>query len=226
MYVVAARNDVIRSCIERFDRAQIPLSVIEVPETAQRNLALLIDPEQRGLALLYLSSDHALLTVTFHGELYLGRRIDVGLDQVRPAAGEAREDVAAAAQELAAEEAAEGAGSQPAEASDRPERPLVEIPVRYGGTDGPDLRDVARRLPRRGQRVQNGRRPAPRGALPRGPAVVEGRAVAQREPSEERPPSQPGRRLEAVESRIHVLRGGRVGHAIDLPLHRRHERLL
>lgn len=93
MYVVAARNDVVRGCVERFEKAQIPLSVIEIPETAQRNVGLLIDPEQRGLALLYLSGDHALLTVTFNGELYLARRIDIGLEQLRGTSGDARQEL-------------------------------------------------------------------------------------------------------------------------------------
>jgi MSHA biogenesis protein MshI len=35
MYAVAARNDAIQACIERFDAVQIPLSVIDIAETAQ-----------------------------------------------------------------------------------------------------------------------------------------------------------------------------------------------
>ena len=82
MYVVAARNEVIRSCIDRFERARIALSVIEVPETAQRNIAALLEPEGRGVAMLYVGPEHGLLTVNFGGELYLSRRIDVGMQQI------------------------------------------------------------------------------------------------------------------------------------------------
>ncbi|MDA8107015.1 MAG: agglutinin biogenesis protein MshI [Betaproteobacteria bacterium] len=93
MYVVAARNDVIRTCIERFERAHIPLAVIEIAETAQRNLAALIEPEARGVAMLYLGADQGLLTVNFRGELYLARRIEIGLEQVNAAATDARQEL-------------------------------------------------------------------------------------------------------------------------------------
>jgi MSHA biogenesis protein MshI len=92
MYAVAARNDVIQGCIGRFESARIPLSVIEIPETAQRNVAALFEPENRGLALLYLGPAHGLLTINFHGELYLARRIEVGMDQIVGASGERRDE--------------------------------------------------------------------------------------------------------------------------------------
>lgn len=92
MYAVAARNEVIQACIARFDAAHIPLSVIDIAETAQRNIAALLEPRDRGLALLYVDRAQSLLTITHHAELYLARRIDLGLDQLDPdvaASGEA-----------------------------------------------------------------------------------------------------------------------------------------
>jgi MSHA biogenesis protein MshI len=89
MYAVAARNEVIQTCIQRFSEAHIPLSVIDIRETAQRNIAVLLEPAERGVALLYVDRDHALLTVNFRGELYLARRIDVGLDDLQGTEGEA-----------------------------------------------------------------------------------------------------------------------------------------
>jgi MSHA biogenesis protein MshI len=89
MYAVAAKNEVIQTCIQRFSEAHIPLSVIDIRETAQRNIAVLLEPAERGVALLYVDRDHALLTVNFRGELYLARRIDVGLDDLQGAEGEA-----------------------------------------------------------------------------------------------------------------------------------------
>ncbi len=82
MYAVAARNDVIQGCIERFTAARIPLSVIDIPETAQRNIAALVEPPDRAVALLYVDRAQSLLTITYRGELYLARRIDLGLDQL------------------------------------------------------------------------------------------------------------------------------------------------
>lgn len=87
MYAVAARNEIIRGCIERLEGARIPLSVIDIHETAQRNIASLYEPANRAVALLYLDKAHALLTVNFQGELYLTRRIDVSIDQLLAPAG-------------------------------------------------------------------------------------------------------------------------------------------
>lgn len=88
MYAVAARNDIIQACIERFTAAHIPLSVIDIAETAQRNIAALVEPADRGVALLYVDRTQALLTVTFRGELHLARRIDIGLDALEDGAGD------------------------------------------------------------------------------------------------------------------------------------------
>ena len=85
MYAVAARNDAIQACIERFDAAQIPLSVIDVAETAQRNIAALYEDEGRGAGLLYLGQSSGLFTINFRRELYLARRIDIGHDQISAA---------------------------------------------------------------------------------------------------------------------------------------------
>lgn len=82
MYAVAARNDVIQACIESFAAARIPLSVIDIAETAQRNVAALYEPPDRSVAFLYVGPDHTLLTVTYKGELYLARRIDVTAEQL------------------------------------------------------------------------------------------------------------------------------------------------
>lgn len=82
MYAVAARNEVIRGTIERFTAANVPLSVIDIGETAQRNIAALFEPAERAVGMLYLLPRQALLTINFHGELYLARRIDVGADQM------------------------------------------------------------------------------------------------------------------------------------------------
>lgn len=81
MYAVAARNDTIRDCVKSFESAHIPLSVIDIPEVAQRNISALHETEARGVALLYFHGDFGLLTITYRGELYLSRRIDIGLSR-------------------------------------------------------------------------------------------------------------------------------------------------
>lgn len=92
-YAVAARSEIIRDCAKAYHDAQIPLSVIDIPETAQRNLSALHEPEGRGVALLYLHDQYGLLTITFRQELYLARRIEIGLSQILRGSTEARTDL-------------------------------------------------------------------------------------------------------------------------------------
>lgn len=77
MYAVAARNEVIQRQVAMCDEAKIPLEVIDIPEMAQRNIANLIEQPGRGVALLSFDERGGLLTVTFEGELYLSRHLDV-----------------------------------------------------------------------------------------------------------------------------------------------------
>lgn len=91
MYALAARNSVIEKRQALFAKSRIPLSVIDVPEMAQRNIAALIEPPQRGLAMLTFSDEGGLLTVTHGGELYLSRRIDVPPAQLQESDMERRD---------------------------------------------------------------------------------------------------------------------------------------
>jgi MSHA biogenesis protein MshI len=88
MFAVAARNSVIESCQTLFSTAKVALSVIDIPEMAQRNISTLMETPGRGLGMLSFHADGGLLTVTFNGELYLSRRIDVTLAQLLEADSE------------------------------------------------------------------------------------------------------------------------------------------
>lgn len=92
MYAVTARNEVIQACIGRFERARIPLSVIDIPETSQRNIAALFEQDDRGLAMLHIGRDQGLLTINFRRELMLARRIEVGAEHLASASGTARDE--------------------------------------------------------------------------------------------------------------------------------------
>ena len=83
MYAVAAKNQLIQQRQTLFIDAKIPLSVIDVPEMAQRNVSALLEQEGRGIAFLSFDAKGGLLTVTYTGELYLSRRIDVPLSQLQ-----------------------------------------------------------------------------------------------------------------------------------------------
>ena len=82
MFAVAARNSVIAQRQGLFEAAKLKLTVIDIPEMAQRNISALAEAPGRGLAMLSFHADGGLLTVTFNGELYLARRIDVSLPQL------------------------------------------------------------------------------------------------------------------------------------------------
>lgn len=79
LYAVAARNEVIKKRMADFDAARLPVSVIDIPELAQRNIASLLEDKGRGMALLSFDENGGLLTFTFDGELYLSRHIEVPL---------------------------------------------------------------------------------------------------------------------------------------------------
>jgi MSHA biogenesis protein MshI len=88
MYAVAARNETVRATIERFQSAGFPLAVIDIPETAQRNVAALYEKDERGVVALTFDAHGMLLTVNFAGELYLSRRLDISQEQLVAASGE------------------------------------------------------------------------------------------------------------------------------------------
>lgn len=76
MWVVAASNDILRPRVQLFQNANVPLDAIDIPELAQRNLAGLLEEENRGLALVAFADKGGRLTITFGGELYMTRHLD------------------------------------------------------------------------------------------------------------------------------------------------------
>ncbi len=85
LYAIAASNETIRKRIELFEKARVELSVIDIPETAQRNIAALFEGESRALAMLTFGDEGGLLTITCGGELFLARRMEVTWGQLQDA---------------------------------------------------------------------------------------------------------------------------------------------
>jgi MSHA biogenesis protein MshI len=79
VFAIAARNGVIATRQKLFNAAKVRLRVIDIPEMAQRNVSALLEQDGRGVAVLSFGEDGGLLTVSWRGELYLSRRIDVTL---------------------------------------------------------------------------------------------------------------------------------------------------
>jgi MSHA biogenesis protein MshI len=90
IFAIAARNSVIQARQKLFTQSKIRLRTIDIPEMAQRNVSALLEPDGRGIAMLSFNEDGGLLTVSWRGELYLSRRIDVTLAQLLDAELERR----------------------------------------------------------------------------------------------------------------------------------------
>lgn len=82
MYVVVSRISAVREHIDLLEHAHIDLSVIDIPELAQRNIAALLPEDQTGVALLHFSPRGGLLTITHQGNLFLARTLEFGSDQL------------------------------------------------------------------------------------------------------------------------------------------------
>ena len=77
VFAVISPSTVIGERMAVYRNAKLPLEAIDIPEMAVRNVATLFEDENRGLAFLALSEGESLLTITYGGELYLSRRIEV-----------------------------------------------------------------------------------------------------------------------------------------------------
>jgi len=82
VFAVAARNGIVKARQQLFAGAKVKLAAIDIPEMAQRNVSALLERDGRGVAMLSFGEDGGLLTVSWRGELYLSRRIDVTLAQL------------------------------------------------------------------------------------------------------------------------------------------------
>jgi MSHA biogenesis protein MshI len=80
VYVVAARNQALQERVHLFESAGIHLTIIDVPDLAQRNLANLLPENPAGVALLSFHAGGGLLTLTRQDQLYLSRALNVGSD--------------------------------------------------------------------------------------------------------------------------------------------------
>lgn len=83
MYVVAARNTAIQRRVDLCDEADIGLDIIDIPEMAQRNIAAILPEDVRGVVMLTLTESRGLITITRQGEMFLSRRLEIGLDMLR-----------------------------------------------------------------------------------------------------------------------------------------------
>lgn len=81
LIAVAAAEQQVRPMVAQAHDAGLPWTAVDVAETALRNLALLVQPENRALALLHCQPSHATLVVTFAGELLSTRQMELSAEQ-------------------------------------------------------------------------------------------------------------------------------------------------
>jgi len=83
VYVVVAHNTALRQRIHLLEGADINLEVVDIPELALRNVASLLDAEDRGVALLCLAENSGFMTLTRRDVLYMSRTLNIALDELR-----------------------------------------------------------------------------------------------------------------------------------------------
>jgi MSHA biogenesis protein MshI len=79
LYAIVAKREVIDQRAAEFREAKISLQAIDIRETAQRNIAALLEKPGEGLGMVAMTDQGVQLTFTFEGELYLDRFIEASL---------------------------------------------------------------------------------------------------------------------------------------------------
>jgi MSHA biogenesis protein MshI len=87
MYAIAAKADGVKTEVAIAEDAGIRLKAIDILELSLRNLALLLDRDDRGIALLYLAETSGVLLIVKQGTLYLARRLETGVQTLKGANG-------------------------------------------------------------------------------------------------------------------------------------------
>jgi MSHA biogenesis protein MshI len=87
MYAVAARNTAIQRRVDLCDAAGVGLDIIDIPEMAQRNIAAVLPEDVRGVVMLSFTEARGLITITRQGEIFLSRRLEIGLDALHATDG-------------------------------------------------------------------------------------------------------------------------------------------
>ncbi|WP_263769703.1 type IV pilus biogenesis protein PilM [Propionivibrio soli] len=91
--VVSASESAVLARVKPFEEAKVTLGAVDIPELAQRNVAVLLEEENRGLVFLRVDDVGTMLTLTFNGELVAVRRSDMTSVQLSAVDAEQRERV-------------------------------------------------------------------------------------------------------------------------------------
>ncbi len=83
IYAVVAPADAVAAQVALVEESGLALEALDIPELCLRNVATMLPEDDAGVALLYLAEDHGVLTLTRQGVLYLVRRLEIGLEDIR-----------------------------------------------------------------------------------------------------------------------------------------------
>lgn len=72
----------LKPLLQGCDEAGLPLKVVDIQETALRNLAILLPENEQGVAVLHLQQHSGRLIIEKQGALYLSRKLDFGYSQM------------------------------------------------------------------------------------------------------------------------------------------------
>jgi MSHA biogenesis protein MshI len=90
LYAITTRKAVVNERVAPFARAKVPVHAVDIRETAQRNIAALVERPGEGLGMLSMDAEGVQITFTFNGELYLDRFISEPFDVMLAADEESR----------------------------------------------------------------------------------------------------------------------------------------
>ena len=76
LYAIVARKDVVQRRAEPFRQMKMNLGAVDIRETAQRNIAVLLEKPGEALGMVSINPQGVEITFTFEGELYLDRFIE------------------------------------------------------------------------------------------------------------------------------------------------------
>jgi MSHA biogenesis protein MshI len=103
IYAVIAKREVVNERMALFEKTKLPLQAIDIRESAQRNIALLLGNDKAATCLIFADPDGVQLTITYKGDLYLVRFISESLFSRGDAGIQAREQISEAIERLALE---------------------------------------------------------------------------------------------------------------------------
>lgn len=86
--VFACANQLLANLTQQCREAGLNVKVIDIQETALRNLATLLPENEQGIALLYLQRDSGRIIIQKGGSLYLSRKLGTGYQQLTDNTGQ------------------------------------------------------------------------------------------------------------------------------------------